>query len=96
YISLLLWLSAVVSSFFYFQESNYSCYYNIKPNCQKENICTDKQLYSSFYSCRTAHFDGSYPYSSWCNSCYLRISIYCCLKFDCPCCMANLGCCCCH
>ena len=99
YISLFLWLSAVVSSVFYFQvwlfcicvlpciielvsllhviiiiqmshlllpitfspwfsESDDSCYYNIKPNGQKENICSDKQLYSSFYSCGTTHFDG--------------------------------------
>lgn len=97
YISLFLWLSAVVSSVFYFQvclfcicvlpciivlvsllhvtirmnhillpitsspwfsESDDSCYYNIKPNGQKENVCSDKQLYSSFYSCGTADFDG--------------------------------------
>jgi hypothetical protein len=41
-----------------FSESDNNFYYNIKPNCQKENICTDKQLYSCIYSCGTAHFDG--------------------------------------
>ena len=45
----------------WFSESDNSCYYNIKPNCQKENICTDKQLYSNFYSSGTAHFDGILP-----------------------------------
>uniref|UniRef100_A0A0A9CW34 Uncharacterized protein n=1 Tax=Arundo donax TaxID=35708 RepID=A0A0A9CW34_ARUDO len=73
-------------------ESNDSCFCNIKSNCQKENICADKQFYSSFYSCGTAHFDGSYPYNSWYHSCYLCISFCCCLKFGCPCFMANLGC----
>jgi len=47
--------------FIMFEESDNSCYYNIKPNCQKENICTDKQLYSNFYSSGTAHFDGILP-----------------------------------
>jgi hypothetical protein len=47
-----------VTSSPWFSESDDSCYYNIKPNGQKENVCSDKQLYSSFYPCGTAHFDG--------------------------------------
>ncbi|RCV36854.1 hypothetical protein SETIT_8G014900v2 [Setaria italica] len=79
--------------FVMFEESNNNSYYNIKSSCQKENICTDKQLYSSFYSCGTAHFDGPYPYCCWCNRRYLCISTCCSLKYGCPCCMANLDCC---
>lgn len=37
------------------------------------------------------NISGSYPYSGWCHTCYLCISLCCCLKFGCTCCMANLS-----
>ena len=57
----------------WFSESNNNSYYNIKSSCQKENICTDKQLYSSFHSCGTAHFDGILFISKLSSAIYFHV-----------------------